>query len=177
MSDKAKSVSRWTFENLMDYYQKQFSGICVDWEIDPEGYLKQEEKVATELASVLIDKLNRLNDKLRAFDKVKGSEVEELQKAPFQVNECWPSSEDDVRDYDEDVEEEIMSTEQATKLAKQDKKREKEMKRRNKIVAKQEKKRKEIRKTGRGLEPGHAVVSCPDCGCKLLMGIDWLEHR
>jgi len=45
------------------------------------------------------------------------------------------------------------------------------------LVVKQDQKRAEMKKTGRGLEPQHAVISCPDCAAKLLIGVDFVEHR
>jgi hypothetical protein len=58
------------------------------------------------------------------------------------------------------------------KLEKEMAARRKEQKRVQKLAEKQAKQRAEG-----GLEPTHAIISCPDCAAKLLVGVNFLQHR
>lgn len=75
-----------------------------------------------------------------------------------------------------------MSKKTKTKnTAKADEKRWKrqatEAKRVQKVVAEQYATREKIRMGSRDLEPTHAVISCPDCAARLLVGVSFVEHR
>jgi hypothetical protein len=53
-----------------------------------------------------------------------------------------------------------------------------EEKRVKKLAKKQAKTREELqKKSSRGLEPTHAIISCPDCAAQLLIGVDFMKHR
>lgn len=64
------------------------------------------------------------------------------------------------------------------KAKKSSKELEKSIKRRaeEKRVKKLAKEQAEQRAEG-GLEPTHAVISCPDCAAQLLVGVSFMQHR
>jgi hypothetical protein len=206
---KAKSVSDLSFDSLLNYYQGRFSGICVDGDLDPEGYHTETSKLACDLASDLVKKLTAMNAEGILRDKIK-QEKERISQEKYaktydtsekcEAYECDSSEKKSEMDEDLEFKKECKSykmkdaphvemdgegdlpiketsPKETEKMRRHAKKLRKEAKRTEKLVKRQERIREKIRRTGHGLEPRHAVISCPDCAAQLMIGVEYIQHR